>query len=1024
MKKRLMCITLAVALLTSVAVLVVSVYAENTVVIPSTAHIGESYSIPSEITVGGGKVNVTARVITPSGKAYSATKLEVSEIGRYTIEYVNGGKVVDTQYCVAIRRPADMISTNNYATVVGVADYKYHTDKSKGLSGIKVDVSNGAVVTVDREIDMTNRTKNDILSSIVIEPAVKGSRDFGRMTLTYTDVDDPSVYFTVITTTGNQDTKGNGGRAYIRAGGNGQLAGGYEESGTGFKWNTTDIYGARAPFSFQADILNNSAANFDFACKLCYDSDENALYLANGEASSYGEPYLIVDFDEVANFGTNVWNGFPSGRARLTITFDYFVNKTGSIIINQVDGIDLSSEQLVDEQAPQITVDLNGERYAPNAFIGATYKLFSASGWDFYDLETPVTSRVYYKADENTYVDVSVKDGYFVTDRVGEYVIEYTSQDKSGNSSTETINLFCVGSHNEIVFSGLASVTTDVFKRVELTDPSEIRCTGGNGNLTKTLTVYSPSNEKVELLDNSFVPNTVGVYKAVYVATDFFGKSATAEVEINVNSIDVPVFIGQISLPEVFINGFTYDFPAVEAMMCDGDQVKAADVKYYVGGKEVLNGSFEVNQTSATVDVECRAYYGNNQYVSLEKTIPVVDGNGGKNQHNYFYNSDGSVVPTLQQDSVALDIVGDGEVFFANKLSNGVLNASFSYVSGSIGFSSASIKLSAADDKTKTVTFLVGFSSMGLTISAKGLSATTFATKNDAQNTFFSIGFDGATNRISDVTGSDLYELAYYDDGTAFNGFDGGIYLSVSFASVKVASTLCVTNINNQSFGYKYEDSPVGDKVAPQIVIDGVYSRRLNLGDTLTLYTATAFDVLNQVASLTLTVYDPDNNKVLDGVSPDKLYTITLNKIGRYRIIYSAADTVGNSKGATAGTTLNVLDNVYPELNVKLDFDEVYRVGDKIKLPKFTVSDNTENVYCDIYLQLPSNETRLLVHYQNGVTTSYLAASNSSYPSSFKADDNTFVIQSEGKYVLSYIAYDDSFNYVRYTVEFTAVAAK
>lgn len=1021
MKKRLTCFALVIALLSTVTVLAVSVYAENDVTVPSSGHMGESHPLPSEVTVDGKKVPVTARVITPSGRSYSATRLDITEIGRYTVELVDGnGQVVSTQYCTAIRRSTDMISTNNYASVQGLADYQYYSS-DKGLSGVKVNVSAGAEITVEREIDMTNRTKNDILSSVVIEPAQKGSRDFGRMILTFTDVDDPSVYFTVVTTTGNQDTKGNGGRAYIRAGGNGQLAGGYEQNATGFTWNTTDIYGARAPFSFQADVLNDLTSNFDFACKLCYDSDENALYLANGEIDLYGEPYLVVDFDDVSIFGTNVWGGFPSGRAKLTITFDFFVNKTGSVIINQVDGIDLSSEQLADTEAPQITVDLGGERYAPNSYIGASYKIFDAIGSDFYDLETPVTARVYYKSGDAR-LDVAVKDGCFVTDRVGEYEIEYRSQDRSGNLATEVVSLFCVSNPNQIVIDlDAESIEADVFTKVTLKDASEIRCTGGNGNLTKTLKVYSPSSEIIDLVENSFVPDTIGMYKAEYTATDFFGNAETKTVEITVNAVDKPVFIGQISLPELFIKGFTYEFPAVEAILCEDGNVKAANVRYFVGDSEVVNGNFTVDGNDETVKVECRAYYGNEQYVSLEKTIPVVDGNGGKDQHNYFYNADNTVTTALLKDSVALDAMSDGEIFFANKLNNSLLDASFSFQNGSIGFSSASIKLSSADDKTKTVTFTIGFSSLGLTISAKGLSATTFATKNDTQNTFFAIDFDGTTNRISDIAGNVLYELAYYDDGTEFNGFSGGIYLSVGFTSVKMQSRLCVTAINNQAFGYKYDDSPVGDKVAPQIVIDGVYSRRLMLGDTLTLYTATAFDVLNQVQDLTLTVYDPDNNQILSKVEPNKLYTVTLDKVGRYRIVYSATDTVGNSKGAAAGTTINVVDNVTPELSVKLDFDELYRVGSTIELPKFTVTDNTENVYCDIYLQLPSNETRLLAHYQNGVTISYLSASDSNYPSSFKAGESAFVLEEAGKYVISYVAYDDSFNYVRYTAEFTAV---
>lgn len=232
MKKKLICIILAVALLSSVIALT-AVFAEDSKQIPSSGNLGDKFDLP---TIVDGQ-NVTARIIAPSGKTYSAKRLELTEIGQYTVEYYNSnGDLVETKYCVAIRRSTDMFTTNNYATIKGIDKYKY--TNVKNLTGVKFEVSTGASITLEREIDMTNRTQKDVLTSIVIEPTTAPqqkddetvySRDFGRMILTYTDVEDPSVYFTVITTTGNQDTKGDGGRAYVRAGGNGQLAGGYEE---------------------------------------------------------------------------------------------------------------------------------------------------------------------------------------------------------------------------------------------------------------------------------------------------------------------------------------------------------------------------------------------------------------------------------------------------------------------------------------------------------------------------------------------------------------------------------------------------------------------------------------------------------------------------------------------------------------------------------------------------------------------------------------------------------------------------
>lgn len=1024
MKKKLICIILAVALLSSVIALT-AVFAEDSKQIPSSGNLGDKFDLP---TIVDGQ-NVTARIIAPSGKTYSAKRLELTEIGQYTVEYYNSnGDLVETKYCVAIRRSTDMFTTNNYATIKGIDKYKY--TNVKNLTGVKFEVSTGASITLEREIDMTNRTQKDVLTSIVIEPTTAPqqkddetvySRDFGRMILTYTDVEDPSVYFTVITTTGNQDTKGDGGRAYVRAGGNGQLAGGYEEKNGAYSFNTTDIYGARAPFSFQAEVLHNNSSNYEFALKLCYDSEENALYLANGEDNLYGKPYRIVDFDEVSNFGTNIWTGFPSGRAKLTVTFDYFVNKTGNIIFTEADGIDFSQENLVDDQAPEITVDMGGETSAPNSYVGATYKIFDATATDFFDLATKVSASVYYVDGENR-IDVNVQNGAFVTNRVGKYEIVYTTTDKSGNAATKTIELYCVRNHNDITFKDIdESMDVSVFDTVNLTPADDVRCVGGNGELTRSLTVYSPTNEVVQLIDNAFIPTTIGVYRAEYKATDFFGEKGVAVININVGATDQPIFVGKISLPDVLINGFTYNFPAVSAKKVVSGAVVDAPVKYYVDEKEVTDGKFTVDATGI-IRVECRTDGKDGEPITIYKDVYVVDGNKGLDQQNYFYSADGSVTSGLEKDYVALNAEADGTTSFANKLGNGQFKVSFSYLPTQIGFSSIDVILSSANDTSKSVTFNVTFSSMGLTVATKDLSSVNFSLKNDATNNYFAIGYTDATHTFTDVNDKAMCVLKSYDDGTEFNGFDGGIYLSIKFNSVKKASQLFVTAINNQSFGYKYSiDDPAGDINGPQIIINGTYNRRQDLGSTLTVYTADAYDVLNQVETFTLSVYDPDNVAILSNVSPDKIYTVKLDKIGRYRIVYSAKDTSGNNKVTNAGTTLTVVDIVEPTLEVNSKIKELYAVGSKIKLPKFTVSDNTENVYCDVYLLLPNNETRLLLSYVNGETTSYLVPSDTNYPSSFKAGETSFYAETAGTYVLTYLAYDDSFNYVRHTIEFTVV---
>lgn len=1028
MKKSLVKIVLAAALsvlmILSLTAVGVFVFAENSAIIPAQGYIGETYEIPSVIDVDGTNVKVTAKITDPDGKTYIATELKLLQIGRYTIEYLSGNKTVKTQYCVTVRRPSDLFSVNNYARIIGASEYKYTA--SPKISGLKFNVFNGAQINFEREIDMTSRTKNDVLSSVIIEPSSLYNRDFGQIILTFSDVEDPSVKITVVASHGNLDTVSGGGKAYVRASGNGQTSGGYEYLGGQRTFNTTDIYGSPAPFSFEASVQNNDYSRFEYAFRLCYDSAENALYLTNGLDNFYGSPYLIVDFDDTSTFGTNLWSGFPSGKAKMSITFDKFVNSQGSVIVEQVDGIDMSRESLPDTESPVISVDFNGEIKAPNSLVGASYKVFNASAYEYYDLNVPVTYDVYYKNTvTNNRYDVAVKDGAFVTDKVGEYQIVYKAVDKSGNQSTQTVTLYCVGALDDVSIEGAPEkIEAQVFDCITLVSADEIRCFGGSGNFTKTLAVVDCNGNTVDLSNNSFVPDKVGVYEARYTARDFLGNVCTSITYIDVKPSGKPVFLGQISLPESFVVGFTYEFPPISAKVCNGNVVTDAAVDYYIGGQKITDGKFTVHSGAADLVAECRAYAYSSQteYSSLQKTVKVIDGSNGKDQEKYFCNFDGNVTSVLQQDGVLLNVANDGQVFFANKLSHGQFSVNFGYLKGKVNFSTMSVTLTDAVNSTQTLTFRLTFNSAGITVATNGLPSAPFAVKEDAENVYFAIGYDNERRRLSDVNGDDLCVITHYDDSTPFNGFTNGVYLDMRFEGVKIASEISVNNVNNQPFGYKRSlDDKIGDTVAPQIVIDGVFNRRFNLGDTITVFKAYAFDVLNQVSSLTLTVTDPDNNVILGNVVPDKDYTLTLDKIGRYRIVYTAADSLGNSRGAVAGTTVNVVDVIEPTLDVNFDFKQVYKTGSVIKLPDFTVTDNTDNVYCDVLLQLPSNEIRLLIHSENGAITSYLLSSDTTYPNSFKVSENSFKLEHAGKYVITYVAYDDGFNYVRKTVEIIAV---
>jgi hypothetical protein len=379
-----LCLTLACgATITSGALIAKAVNNTKTAIeLPETGLVGECYDIPEFFTeIDGEAVRAEARILTPDGNVYSGTQLKPAMAGQYIVEYVVNGEVVKTETCLIQRRATDFFSVNKFAQVQGISRYRYHGDPY--FTGVKVNVQAGAEITFEREIDMTNKSKKDIFFEAIIEPSKYLEIDYGQLILTFTDVEDDTNKMTIMASDGHLDSLTSGGVAYVRAGCNGQSIGGREKKSNGsFVFNTTDIYGSIAPFSFRAQTFAGDT-RYDYSLGLSYDSEEKALYLKNGTGENYGQQYMVADFDDPTIFGGAVWNGFTSGKVKLTVTFNKVQTDNGSIIFKQIDGIDLGQQYLVDDVAPTLSIDLKGEKAAPNSALGNTYTVFNATARDF-----------------------------------------------------------------------------------------------------------------------------------------------------------------------------------------------------------------------------------------------------------------------------------------------------------------------------------------------------------------------------------------------------------------------------------------------------------------------------------------------------------------------------------------------------------------------------------------------------------------------------------------------------------------
>ena len=98
-----------------------------------------------------------------------------------------------------------------------------------------------------------------------------------------------------------------------------------------------------------------------------------------------------------------------------------------------------------------------------------------------------------------------------------------------------------------------------------------------------------------------------------------------------------------------------------------------------------------------------------------------------------------------------------------------------------------------------------------------------------------------------------------------------------------------------------------------------------------------------------------------------------------------------------------------------------------MKIPKYTVNDDSGIYYVDVIVILPTNEMRILLHHTHNEENDpadniehMLDPDKGVYNSSFIVNKTTFRAEIAGSYRLRFVAYDNAFNSTIVEYAFTA----
>ena len=930
--------------------------AEMTKVTFSDSGISEEYvtnavfSTPKvTANVGDNSYETDCTIVFPNGNTCYSDTFILNETGVYKVIYtatINGKTYVNKKEFVVKDTSENLFTVNKADVWFGEADFFEKT------SGMQVSGEVGTTVTYNKVINLSQNTKDETLIDLLALANKVNNEDFSQFLITLTDVYDENNFVTIKVHSAKTNSRYS---SYVQAKAPGQRFCGLENGNPNFGITAGGLVIAH---SF-GSVYPVNEKNSEHRVILSYDNSERAIYALKDDRYQ-----LAVDLDD-EKYITNPWKGFTTGEVIMSIAIGDVVGSP-KYLIKEIDGNKFNADIPEDEKAPKVICDM--PENIPSAVVGKKYPIFNAKAWDNYALKS-FTTKVYYRYDSGNRVSVSVVDGYFIPNKTGAYTIVYEAVDFAGRKTVKTVQVIAYDATDidalQMTLNSTESEQREIGENIALRD---YEFSGGVGNDTVCIEVKKDGQTVQQISSASFNIYEVGEYKVVYSVTDYVGNVASAEYTLTIVENTKPLILDNIVLPKAFVNNLAYELPQVCAFDYTGgieNEIKPTISATIDGKAQNVVGTIVTPTAENDGDLMTVTYKyvnGNGVETVWNKDVPVINVKtqvGAIDQTKYFI-SNGFAVESLS-DSISLTTsAGNAEATFVRPVQarNLVLGVGFL----TDGFNAEYFDVIISDKFNESETLKIRVFGNGM-VSLNDGEKSSINYANGAK-TIFTFNYDNATRAFSDSLANVFAKATSTVDGNEFNGFTSDeVFVTVKLGANVDKSTLYVTLINNQTITKSGRDN-----ILPQIYLNDLLGGRHNPGDTATIYRAYAYDVLNSIESLTVTVTNLDldeivkdvNGVLLDGVSADKDYQVKLQNYGRYQVSYTAKDLAG--KNITATKVINVFDDQAPTISVKGEMPKTATLNNPLVVPKFDVSDAQTEITTFYYVAVaPNGETTYFV---------------------------------------------------------------
>lgn len=953
---------------------------------------GATYELPvAEFCLGANKTEAEATVTYPSGKQTDGI-ITLDEVGKYTVDYsatINGANYTHEEEFVV-----KMPYTDNFD---GDVEYT-HMRGNNEFKGVKLSLSNNKTVTYNKVVDLSeytfnaNANKGKTLVELNFDPKTIGSTDIDSFYVVFTDKYDSTNYFSVRLKYLSYSPL----NTYIRVRSSNQanwVGYNYDFSSTNRRVDAAAVHEeggfiSSASFTHRLD-------EYDFgygSLKLYFDYQTKCLYSqplwltghddgTHPEYNSRNVPWLVYDLDSsdsTLSAGNKPWGGFTTGEAYVSV-YAKGVSSTADVFMLNIGGEDLTTPLFDDTKAPTITVDVD-KNNVPSAKVGMPYRVFDFTANDD---DSTVVNKGVAVTNNATGKQVALDGNNCFTPIEGEYTLTYFAVDAFGYRTEEKINV--KASRNvetpQIAVSDGLPRTAYYGQTITLADCQITNQGAGNAVVDVTVTC---GDVEIPVTNGKFVClGATGTYNVVYTVTDYIGQRVPVKKKIVVSLTDELQFDEQaISLPKAFMHGDKVYFGEYSAVYYDDDlkQITVpATISVTDGGGTITVGRGQVYTPTATDSVTTATvkitFSADGKTKTVERVIPIHTAKNGDDFIQSYFVYDNS---TLSANSNGLTFAGsDGQMSFSFVRPVYVSTMMLRFVADINKFAAKSFDVVLTDkfDGKQQVTISYTLQGGVWYCSVNGGNAVETSLDGDG---YLQLNYSNTSHMFTDCNGQSLGTVKELD-GMAFDGFESGyVYIDCIVEGIDGETEVGLRTINNQTI-----NSVKRDKQRPYIKADGKYEGRVAAGSTVTLLAATAYDVLNAIGDITVSV-KLGNRIVLEEQTLTAGKTFTVTECGTYTITYKVTDSAKNP--ASDKIEFAVYDPVKPTLSFDGEIANEAKVGQKIDLPNYTISDNNpDGVKVYAYIMSP-----------DGTRT--------------KIEGDTVTFTQKGTYVLTFLVTDEHNN--------------